>query len=66
MSVNVSPVFVLPCVGNGLETGLIPVQGALPTVHKIHSSRLIPMGNRPEGLIRKMKNDLQQTTITHP
>jgi hypothetical protein len=31
-----------------------PVQGVLPTVCKIHSSRLIVVGNRPEGLTRKV------------
>jgi hypothetical protein len=30
-----------------------PVQGVLPSVCEVHSSRLILMGNKPEGLIRK-------------
>jgi hypothetical protein len=34
-----------------------PVQGVLPTVYKIHSSRLILMGNRPEGSIRKCRRE---------
>jgi hypothetical protein len=32
-----SSVFVLPCVGSGLEMGWSPVQGVLPTVYKIHN-----------------------------
>jgi hypothetical protein len=31
--------------------GWSPVQEVLPTVYKIHSYRLILMGNRPEGLM---------------
>jgi hypothetical protein len=51
MSVRVSSVFVLSCVGSGLATGWSPVRGVLPTVC---SSRLILMGNRPEGILRNV------------
>jgi hypothetical protein len=54
MSVRVSSVFVLSCVGSGLATGWSSVQGVLATVCKIHNSRLILMGNRPEDPIRKV------------
>jgi hypothetical protein len=52
MSVCVSSVLVLSCICSGLATGWSPVQGVLPTVYKIQSSRLILVGNRPEYLIR--------------
>jgi hypothetical protein len=45
-------VFVLSCVGSGLEIEVVIVQRVLPTVCKIHTSRLILMRNRPESLIR--------------
>jgi hypothetical protein len=45
--------FVLSCAGNGIATGWSPVQRVLPTVYKIHSSRLTMNGNRPKGLIRQ-------------
>jgi hypothetical protein len=57
-TVWVSSVFVLSGVGSGLATGLIPVQGVLPTVYKIHSSILILMGYGPEGLIRNVEEIL--------
>jgi hypothetical protein len=38
-----------------LRQGWSPVQGVLPTVSKIHSSRIIVTGNRPESLIRAVK-----------
>jgi hypothetical protein len=34
-----------------------PVQGVLHTLYMIHSSRLILMGNRPEGLIWKVEEE---------
>jgi hypothetical protein len=43
-------VFVLSCVGGGLATGWSRVE-FLPAVSKVHSSRLILVGKRPEGLI---------------
>jgi hypothetical protein len=30
-------VFVLPCVGSDLATGLSPVQGVLPTVYRLRN-----------------------------
>jgi hypothetical protein len=57
MFVRISSVFVLSCVGSGLATGLIPVQVVLPTVCKIPSTRLILMGNMPEGLLRKIEEE---------
>jgi hypothetical protein len=54
MSVGVSSVFVLSCVGGGLATGLITRPGS-PTDYKIHNSRLMLMGKMPEGLIRNVK-----------
>jgi hypothetical protein len=51
MYVRVSSVFVLSCVRSGLATGWSPV----PTLYKIHSSRLILRGNRPEGLMQKRR-----------
>jgi hypothetical protein len=45
--------FVLPCVGSGLETDWSPVQEVLPTVYEIHNSRAILMWNRPEALLWK-------------
>jgi hypothetical protein len=32
----------------------------LPTVYKVHISRLIVLGNRPEGLIRKVEQQQQE------
>jgi hypothetical protein len=52
MSVRVS--FVLSCVGTGLATRLI---------YKIHTSRLILTGNRPEGLIRKAEEEEEEGMI---
>jgi hypothetical protein len=40
MSVYVYSVFMLPCVGSGLATGLSPVQEVLQTVYKIHNFRI--------------------------
>jgi hypothetical protein len=57
MSVCVSSVFVLSCVGSGLGTGSSPVQGVLLSVYNIHSSTLILAENRPQGLIRKAKEE---------
>jgi hypothetical protein len=48
---------MLTCVCSGLATGSSPVQGVLPTLYKIHSFKLIPMGNRPEGLITKEEEE---------
>jgi hypothetical protein len=31
------------------------IQAVLPTVYKIHNSRLILTGNRPEGLMRNIE-----------
>jgi hypothetical protein len=52
MSVRVYSVSVLSCVGSGLS----PVQGALPTDRRMHSSRLILMGDRPEASIGREGN----------
>jgi hypothetical protein len=60
ISVRVSSVFVLFYVGSGLATGLIPPSKEscrMSIMNKLHSSRIILMGNRPEGLIRKMKEE---------
>jgi hypothetical protein len=56
MSVRISSVFVLSCVGSGVATGLIP-RPRSPTncLYKIHSYILILMENTTEGLIRKKK-----------
>jgi hypothetical protein len=54
MSVHVPSVFLLACVGSVLATGLI-TRPKSPRDCKIHSSRLILMGNRPEGLMKKEK-----------
>jgi hypothetical protein len=43
----------------GPATGLTPVQGALQTVSKIHKSRLILMGNRPELHVNYCKATLR-------
>jgi hypothetical protein len=51
MSTRVSSVFV-SYVGMDLRQGWSPVQGVVPS-DKIHSLRLIPNGNSPEGLIRQ-------------
>jgi hypothetical protein len=56
MPVRISSVFVLSCICSGLVTGLIP-RPRSPTVSKIHSSRLILIGNRPEGVIRKIEKE---------
>jgi hypothetical protein len=40
--------------------GRSPVQPVLPAVHKIQSSRLILIGNRPEGRIRKVKEEEEE------
>jgi hypothetical protein len=47
-SVRVRSMVVLSSVGSGLATGS-HVQGVLPTVHKIHSSRLILMWKQARG-----------------
>jgi hypothetical protein len=57
MNVRVSSVFVLFCLGCGFEAGLSPIHRFLPTVYKIHSSTLIRMGNRQEGLMRKVEEE---------
>jgi hypothetical protein len=59
MDVCVYSVFELPCVGRGLATGLIP-RPRSPAVYKIHSTGLILMGNRPEGLIRKVEEEEEE------
>jgi hypothetical protein len=57
--VRVSSVFVLSCVGSGLATGLITRPTVLPTVRRIHRSRLMLIGNRFQSLYeRYMKNPL--------
>jgi hypothetical protein len=56
MSGGVSSVFVLSCVGSGLAIGLV-TRPRSPTVYETHSSRLILVGNRPEGLIRKVEEE---------
>jgi hypothetical protein len=43
--------------------GLSPVQGVLPAVCKTHNSRLILMGNRPEGLIRRGRRRREQSGL---
>jgi hypothetical protein len=54
MSVRIPSVSVLPFVGSGLATGLIP-RPRSPT--DCHSSRLILIGNRPQMLIRKVHEE---------
>jgi hypothetical protein len=51
------PVFVLPCVGRGLATRLIP-RPKSPINCKIHSLQLILNGSKPEGLILQTKQDI--------
>jgi hypothetical protein len=54
MSARVSSVSVLSYVlAAALWRSWSPAQGVLPTVYKIHTSRLILVGNRPKGLTRK-------------
>jgi hypothetical protein len=55
--------FMLSCVGSSLATGLIPVQGVLPTVCKIHNSRLILIENEPEGLTGKVEEDFKESRV---
>jgi hypothetical protein len=43
------------CDGNGLMTGLSPVQGVLPSVYMIHSFKLILNRNISGGIIRQRK-----------
>jgi hypothetical protein len=49
MFARVSFAFVLFLVGSDLETGLIPVQRVVPTVCKIHSTRIIRNGKQARG-----------------
>jgi hypothetical protein len=44
-------------VDSGLASGLITRPRSSTNVCKIHSSRLILMGNRPGGLIRKVQEE---------
>jgi hypothetical protein len=60
MSLRVSSVCELS-VGSGLATGLITRLGVLPAVYKMHSSRLFLMGNRPEGLRRRVEGYLMMS-----
>jgi hypothetical protein len=60
MSVCFYSVFVLSCAGSGLATGSSPVQGVLPTPYKIHSSRLILIEKRPDGLTRKVEDEEEE------
>jgi hypothetical protein len=62
MSVRIYSLLVVSCLTSGLTTGLIANQGILPTVYKIHSSRLILTENRSEGPIRK-KKEVERTHI---
>jgi hypothetical protein len=39
----------------GLWSVLTPHSRVLPTVYKVHKSRLLLMGNKPVGVIRKTK-----------
>jgi hypothetical protein len=57
MSLRFSSVFVLSCAGSGLATGLNILPRVLPTVYKIHSSRLILTRNRPQNIIRNLKEE---------
>jgi hypothetical protein len=57
MSVRVSSMFMFSCVGSGHATGLITRPKSPSTLYKIHSSRLIQMGNRPRRLMRKAEED---------
>jgi hypothetical protein len=43
-----------------LWQGWSPVQRALPAVYKVHSYKLILMGNRQEGLIRKVEEEEEE------
>jgi hypothetical protein len=53
MDVCVSSLSVLFHADNSLATGLITCPRS-PTVCKIYFSRVILMGNRPDGFIREM------------
>jgi hypothetical protein len=46
-------VCVVLCVGRSLATGWSPVQGVLPTVHKIHSSQISSDGKQTKGPNKK-------------
>jgi hypothetical protein len=54
MSVGVSSMFVLSCVGRDVATELI-TRPKKPTDYEIHNSRLILVENKPEILIRNVK-----------
>jgi hypothetical protein len=53
MSVCVSSMFVLSCVGNGLATGWSPVQGVYQLSLRFTVSELNLNGNRSESVIRQ-------------
>jgi hypothetical protein len=57
MDIRFSSVFVLSCVGSGLATGLIVLPRVLPTVYKIHTSRLILKRNRPQSQMRNLEEE---------
>jgi hypothetical protein len=60
MSLHIYSMFVLSCVGSGLATGLITRPIVQPAVYKSRDSRLILMGNRPEGLIEKVEAEEEE------
>jgi hypothetical protein len=57
MSVRVYSVCAVLCVGRGLARGWSPVQGVVPAVYKIHSSRLILMGKQTRGADTKGREE---------
>jgi hypothetical protein len=56
-------VCVVLCVRRRLAKGLIPIQGSPTDCRKIHISGLILMGNGPEGLIRKSKEEAKMEPL---
>jgi hypothetical protein len=66
MSVCVYSVSVLPCVDSGLATGCSPVQGVLPTVHRIKKLKK-KSGQGPKGCrtIEKKISGTHQNHIIH-
>jgi hypothetical protein len=57
MSLRVSSVSVLSCVGSGVEIGLIPHPRVPPTLPKY---QIIFYGNRPESLTRKPEEEEEE------
>jgi hypothetical protein len=57
MDVCVYSMFLLSCVGSGLAAGLITRPRSLPTVYKIHSSRLTLIGTGQRALSVKVEEE---------